>query len=73
MKTAAKTIVEFHFDEVVVPAKPGAINTPGHDKPLHMLPVAGSSGWSIQFDALSKLILQLKLVDLARAFGIVKT
>jgi muconate cycloisomerase len=28
-----------------------------------MLPVAGTSGWSIQFDALPKLILQLRLAD----------
>jgi muconate cycloisomerase len=63
MKNNPKTIVEFHFDEVIVPAKAGAINSSGHDKPLHMLPVAGTSGWAIQFDALPKLVLQLKLAD----------
>ena len=63
MSASPKTIVEFRFDEVIVPANEGAVNTPGHDKPLHMLPVAGSSGWSIQFDALPKLILQMKLAD----------
>ena len=63
MKPSPKTIVAFHFDEVVVPAKAGAVNSPGHDKPLHMLPVAGTSGWSIQFDALPKLILRLELAD----------
>lgn len=60
---SSRTITRFHFDEVVVPASPGAINTPGHDKPLHMLPVAGKSGWSVQFDELPKLILQMTLSD----------
>src|SRR5262245_16264650 len=63
MKPTAKTIVAFHFDEVVVPARPVSINSPGHGKPLNMLPVAGSAGWSIQFDALPKLILRMTLAD----------
>jgi muconate cycloisomerase len=63
MKTSPKTIVSFHFDEVIVPANPGAVNTPGHHKPLHMLPVAGSAGWSVQFDDLPKLILRMTLAD----------
>ena len=65
MKPSPKTIVSFHFDEVVVPANPGAVNTPGHHKPLHMLPVAGSAGWSVQFDELPKLILRMTLADVA--------
>jgi len=63
MPPSPKTIVELRFEEVIVPANPGAVNSPGHDKPLHMLPVAGKSGWSVQFDELPKLILQLKLAD----------
>ena len=58
-----KTVVSLHFDEVVVPAREGAVNTPGYDKPLHMLPVGGAAGWSVQFDVLPKLILRLALAD----------
>ncbi|MDB5585932.1 MAG: mandelate racemase [Devosia sp.] len=63
MRPSPKTIVEFRFEEVVVPANPGSVNSPGYDKPLHMLPVGGKAGWSVQFDELPKLILQLKLAD----------
>ncbi len=61
--TSPNTIVSLHFDEVVVPAREGAVNTPGHHKPLHMLPVGGAAGWTVQFDELSKLILRLTLAD----------
>ncbi len=47
--------------EVIVPAKEGVIESKGIDKPLHKLPVGAKSGWSVQFDQLSKLILQLEL------------
>ena len=61
MKPHPKTIVAFHFDEVVVPAKAGAVNTPGTTSAAH----AGRRyvGMVVQFDALPKLILQLKLAD----------
>lgn len=51
------------FTEVVVPAKPGAIDSEGVHKPLHMLPVAkrAADTWSVQFDELPKLILELEL------------
>jgi muconate cycloisomerase len=49
--------------EVVVPAKPGTINSPGIDQPLHKLPVAGRDSWSVQFDALPKCILEIYLDD----------
>ena len=49
------------FDEVVVPARPGAVDSEETRKPLHMLPVGGKKGWSVQFDELSKLILRLEL------------
>ena len=49
--------------EVVVPAKPGTINSPGIDQPLHKLPVAGQASWSVQFDQLPKCILEIYLDD----------
>ncbi len=49
--------------EVIVPAKPGTINSLGIDQPLHKLPVAGQASWSIQFDALPKCLLELYLSD----------
>lgn len=54
-------IKSFRFDEVIVPAHKGVINSPGLDRPLHMLPVAGKKGWNAQFDELPKLILHLEL------------
>lgn len=47
--------------EVIVPAKPGTINSPGIDQPLHKLPVAGQASWTVQFDELPKCILELHL------------
>lgn len=47
--------------EVVVPANPGAIESPGLNRPLHKLPVGAKPGWSLQFDRLAKLILKLEL------------
>src|SRR3954463_2357825 len=49
--------------EVVVPARPGTINSPGVDQPLHKLPVGGQASWTVQFDALPKCILELELSD----------
>lgn len=46
--------------EVVVPAKPGAINGPGLDRPLHKLNVGAAKGWSVQFDLLPKMIIRLE-------------
>ena len=61
MALSDDTIVGFDFDEVVVPAHPGVINSEGLDKPLHMLPVGGKAAWSVQFDELPKLILRMRL------------
>ncbi len=55
------TIVSIRFDEVVVPAHPGVINSAGLDKPLHMLPVKGKPDWSTQFDALGKVVMRMEL------------
>jgi muconate cycloisomerase len=49
--------------EVVVPAHEGAINSPEINRPLHKLAQGASSGWSIQFDQLPKLILELETED----------
>lgn len=54
-------IQRFTYDEVIVPAHPGVINSEALDKPLHMLPVGGKSSWSTQFDALPKLIVRMEL------------
>ncbi|MGD9633357.1 MAG: mandelate racemase/muconate lactonizing enzyme family protein [Pirellulales bacterium] len=56
-------IVRIVATEVVVPARPGTINSPGIDQPLHKLPVAGQAAWSVQFDALPKCLLELFLDD----------
>jgi len=55
------TITRIRYTEVVVPAKPNTINHPSLDRPLHKLPVAGQAGWSIQFDQLPKVIIELEL------------
>jgi muconate cycloisomerase len=55
------TIRRIRLDEVVVPAKPDAINSPGIHQPLHKLPQGAKPGWSQQFDALSKMLIQLEL------------
>jgi muconate cycloisomerase len=47
--------------EVVVPARSGAIESPGMNRPLHKLPVGAKRGWSLQFDQLPKLLLKLEL------------
>ncbi|MCP4563050.1 MAG: mandelate racemase [Bosea sp.] len=61
MHPADGTIVSFQFDEVVVPAHPGVINSDSLAKPLHMLPVGGKASWSVQFDELPKLIVRMTL------------
>ncbi|MEO9338351.1 enolase C-terminal domain-like protein [Mesorhizobium sp. SB112] len=63
MPFADTTIVSFRFDEVVVPAHPGVINSDTLAKPLHMLPVGGKASWSVQFDELPKLIVRMTLAD----------
>ena len=55
------TIKSFEFTEVIVPAHDGVINSETLNKPLHMLPVGGKKGWSIQFDQLPKLIVKMTL------------
>ncbi|WP_018626326.1 mandelate racemase/muconate lactonizing enzyme family protein [Niabella aurantiaca] len=47
--------------EVIVPAKQGTIDSGDVSRPLHKLPVDAKQGWSVQFDELSKLIIELQL------------
>ncbi|MDH3709027.1 MAG: mandelate racemase/muconate lactonizing enzyme family protein [Cyclobacteriaceae bacterium] len=47
--------------EVIVPARAGTISSEDINKPLHKLPVGAKSGWSVQFDQLSKLLVKLEL------------
>lgn len=47
--------------EVIVPAREGVIESKGINKPLHKLPVGAKSGWSLQFDQLPKLIVEINL------------
>jgi muconate cycloisomerase len=62
-------IVRIVATEVVVPARPGSINSPGFDQPLHKLPVSGRASWSVQFDELPKCILEMYLDDGAVGLG----
>ncbi len=58
---ASPKIRRWRFTEVVVPARENAVNHPSLVRPLHKLPVAGSKGWSHQFDELPKLIVEMEL------------
>src|SRR5690349_7780872 len=53
-------ITRIQLDEVVVRARPDSINSPELDHPLHMLTHGGRSAWSVQYDEIPKLILQLE-------------
>jgi muconate cycloisomerase len=66
---AAPVITGFEFYEVIVPAKPGMINSESLAKPLHMLPVGGDAAWSVQFDALPKLVVRMRLANGVVALG----
>ncbi len=54
-------IDRIHCFEVRVPARPDAIASKTIHKPLHKLPVGAKSGWSVQFDELTKVIVKLEL------------
>jgi muconate cycloisomerase len=57
------TITGIAATEVIVPAHPGAVTSEGLYRPLHKLPSAATEAYSIQFDELPKLVLQLRLAD----------
>jgi muconate cycloisomerase len=61
LEYAMSRIVRIVATEVVVPAKPGTINSPGIEQPLHKLPVSGREAWTIQFDELPKCLLEIFL------------
>ncbi len=48
------------IDEVVVPARADSVNSPEVDHPLHQLPHGGKTAWSVQFDAIPKLLLRVE-------------
>ena len=54
-------IVRIRATEVIVPAKPGTINSASLDRPLHKLDSGGQKAWTRQFDEFPKLLLQLEL------------
>ncbi|HVK20803.1 MAG TPA: mandelate racemase/muconate lactonizing enzyme family protein, partial [Actinokineospora sp.] len=56
-------IVRVTATEVVVRANPGAIESPGLNKPLHKIPVRGTKSWTHQFDELPKVVIELELAD----------
>lgn len=62
-------IKEIKFTEVIIPGKPGTINSPALHKPLHKLSVGGSAGWSKQFDEMEKMIIELKLDNGVVGYG----
>ncbi len=54
-------IQRFIATEVVVPAHPNAIDSPGINRPLHQLAVGARPGYTVQFDVVPKLILEMEL------------
>lgn len=63
------TITRIELDEVVVPALPDSVNSEAFDRPLHKLSSGGRPGWSIQFDALPKTVIQIHLANGAVGLG----
>jgi muconate cycloisomerase len=59
----ATRIVRLTATEVVVPANPIALQSEGLDRPLHKLATGARGGWSVQFDTLPKVLLELELAD----------
>lgn len=55
--------------EVMVPIHDGVVNSVSLDRPLHKLSVAGQPGWTVQFDELPKLVLQVELDSGVVALG----
>ncbi len=62
-------ISKFTCHEVMVPALKGVIASDSLDKPLHKLPVGAKVGWSVQFDQLPKLILEMELANGVTGLG----
>lgn len=62
-------IVRIKATEVIVPANPGAVNSPRKDTPLHKLESGAAPAWTKQFDAFPKCILELELEDGTTGLG----
>jgi muconate cycloisomerase len=62
-------IVRITATEVIVPARAGAINSPGLHRPLHKLASPGHAAWTRQFDELPKLLLTLHWSDGTIGYG----
>ncbi|HEX7040972.1 MAG TPA: mandelate racemase/muconate lactonizing enzyme family protein [Trueperaceae bacterium] len=56
-------------DEVVVPARPGTVNSAGLDRPLHKLASRGRAAWTRQFDEVPKLLLTVQWDDGTVGYG----
>jgi muconate cycloisomerase len=61
--TGGTRIARIRATEVVVRAHPGAIDSPSVHRPLHNKPWQGAPSWSVQFDELPKVVLELELHD----------
>lgn len=61
LKNSNMKIENIKLYEVIVPAHAGAIESKGFNKGLHKLPIGAKGGWNVQFDEVSKLIVQLEL------------
>jgi muconate cycloisomerase len=66
---APTRIVRIRATEVVVRAHPGAIDSPSVHRPLHNKPWQGAPGWSVQFDEMPKVVLELELRDGTTGLG----
>jgi muconate cycloisomerase len=62
-------IKQIHCFEVKVPALPEAVASKTINKPLHKLPIGAQSSWTVQFDELPKLLLQIQLSNGVTAWG----
>lgn len=69
MKNDSLKIRRWRFTEVIVPARPNAVNHESLNRPLHKLPIAGLGGWTLQFDELPKLVVELELENGAVGLG----
>lgn len=55
--------------EVRVPAREGAIRDVGHGPPLHKIPQKGTPAWKLEFDQLTKWIVELTLENGVTGLG----
>lgn len=65
----ATSVARIRATEVVVRARENAIESPSTRRPLHNKPWKGAAGWSLQFDELPKVVLELELEDGTTGLG----